>query len=105
MCETISEFKVSNTTKEGMLIDIQTINTNNKCCINVKCKNCEKCYIDEYKPVINNNNNYYNSNKPLIDLYSIQKKYNIDDIYFNINNNKKSNNNETRKIVVNINTR
>jgi hypothetical protein len=74
--------------KEGILVDLPDIsNTDNKtCCVNMTCYNCNKCYIKEYKIKGNsfsNNTNNTNINKPLIDLYTILKKYNIDNISFN----------------------
>jgi len=79
--------------KEGILVDLQDIHNNsntsninkgnNICCINMSCYNCNRCYIKEYytKKTIHSKI----INKPLIDLYTISKKYNIDDIVF-INN-------------------
>jgi hypothetical protein len=77
--------------KEGILVDLPDIsNTDNKtCCVNMTCYDCNKCYIKEYKTEGNsfsdntNNTNNTDINKPLIDLYTILKKYNIDNILFN----------------------
>jgi len=70
---------------EGILVDMKDIQDhigNHICCINKACYNCNKCYILEFK---NNNSNSIDAEieKPLIDLYTILKKYNIDNILFN----------------------
>lgn len=78
--------------KEGILVDFLNISntSNNICCINMNCCNCNKCYIKEYETEVNNTSNTNtntNTNKPLIDLYTVHKKYNIDGIIFNNNKN------------------
>jgi hypothetical protein len=81
---------------EGVLVDIFNISytKTSNCCINMNYYNCNKCYIQEFKFCNNTNINNSNSNdinKPLIDLYTIPKKYNIDDIIFLNKNNTRDN--------------
>lgn len=95
-----------NTIKEGILVPIPTTDNNNECCMNMESYYCNKCYIKEYKTDVNKNNNKNNGkdndnniNKPLIDLHTKSKKYNIDNINFDINNNQ---NTTTNKITITI---
>jgi hypothetical protein len=73
---------------EGILVDINDKYDirNDICCINKACYNCNKCYIKEFKnynSTDNDDNVIVDIEKPLIDLYTILKRYNIDDILFN----------------------
>jgi len=91
---------------DGILVDLKpniianNNNNNNMSCINMNCYDCNKCYIKEYEQKINktynitidnSKNNEYYINKPLIDLITIPKKYDIDNINFNNNKNKNKN--------------